>query len=65
MDAFFPNQGWIRLDRDVLAALAKYKAVHGLISWEAQSRVCSPGRVTRYRERRPQPGTRRRRRCPL
>jgi hypothetical protein len=35
MDAFFPNQGWIRLDRDVLAALARYKAVHGLISWEA------------------------------
>ena len=35
MDAFFPNQGWIRLDRDVLAALAKYKAVHGLTSWEA------------------------------
>ncbi|MFE4230270.1 DUF6084 family protein [Arthrobacter sp. NPDC056886] len=35
MDAYFPNQGWIRLDRDVLAALAKYKAVHGLTSWEA------------------------------
>lgn len=35
MDTFFPNQGWIRLDRDVLAALAKYKAVHGLTSWEA------------------------------
>ncbi len=35
MDAFFPNQGWIRLDRDVLTALAKYKAVHGLTSWEA------------------------------
>jgi hypothetical protein len=35
LDAFFPNQGWIRLDRDVLAALAKYKAARGLISWEA------------------------------
>ncbi|CAH0150221.1 MULTISPECIES: DUF6084 family protein [unclassified Arthrobacter] len=35
IDAFFPNQGWIRLDRDVLAALARYKAVHGLTSWEA------------------------------
>ena len=35
MDAFFPNQGWIRLDRDVLAALARYKSVRGLTSWEA------------------------------
>jgi Family of unknown function (DUF6084) len=35
MDAFFPNQGWIRMDRDVLAALARYKAVRGLTSWEA------------------------------
>lgn len=35
MDAFFPNQGWIRLDRDVLAALARYRAAHGLISWES------------------------------
>lgn len=35
MDAFFPNQGWLRLDRDVLAALARYKATHGLISWDA------------------------------
>ncbi|MGZ4662351.1 MAG: DUF6084 family protein [Arthrobacter sp.] len=35
MDTFFPNQGWLRLDRDVLAALARYKAARGLISWDA------------------------------
>jgi hypothetical protein len=35
MDAFFPNQGWLRLDRDVLAALARYKAARGLLSWDA------------------------------
>ncbi|XAS69416.1 DUF6084 family protein [Micrococcaceae bacterium Sec5.7] len=34
MDAFFPNAGWIRLDRDVLNALAHYKSVLGLTSWE-------------------------------
>lgn len=34
MDAFFPNQGWLRLDRGVLAALARYKAARGLISWD-------------------------------
>jgi hypothetical protein len=32
--AFFPNQGWIRLDHDVLKRLADYRARHGLVSWE-------------------------------
>jgi hypothetical protein len=35
MDLYFPNTGWIRLDREVLAALAQYKSAHGLTSWEA------------------------------
>ena len=35
MDQYFPNTGWIRLDRDVLAALAQYKSARGLTSWEA------------------------------
>jgi hypothetical protein len=35
MDQYFPNAGWIRLDRDVLAALARYKSARGLTSWEA------------------------------
>jgi hypothetical protein len=34
MDAFFPHAGWIRLDRDVLRALARYKAALGATSWE-------------------------------
>ncbi|MCZ2403495.1 hypothetical protein IV498_09950 [Paenarthrobacter sp. Z7-10] len=35
MDSFFPNSGWIRLDRDMLSALAQYKSARGLISWDA------------------------------
>ncbi len=35
MDQYFPNAGWIRLDRDVLAALSRYKSARGLTSWEA------------------------------
>ena len=35
MDLYFPNAGWIRLDREVLTALSQYKSAHGLTSWEA------------------------------
>ena len=35
MDSFFPNSGWVRLDRDTLDALNRYKSSRGLISWEA------------------------------
>jgi hypothetical protein len=35
MDQYFPNTGWLRLDRDVLAALLQYKAARGLTSWDA------------------------------
>lgn len=34
IETFFPNQGWIRLDHDVLGQLADYRARHGLVSWE-------------------------------
>ncbi len=34
MTAYFPNQGWIRLDHDVLAELADFRAQHGLTTWE-------------------------------
>ena len=34
IESYFPNTGWIRLDRDVLARLADYRARHGLVSWE-------------------------------
>ncbi len=35
MDQHFPNSGWIRLDREVLTALAHYKSSLGLTTWEA------------------------------
>lgn len=35
MDQFFPNSGWIVLDRTVLDELAAYRAAHGLTSWDA------------------------------
>jgi len=34
MRSYFPNSGWIRLDHDVLAALADYRSTHGLMTWE-------------------------------
>jgi hypothetical protein len=34
MDLHFPGAGWIRLDRDALQRLARYRAAHGLTSWE-------------------------------
>ncbi len=34
MDLYFPGSGWIRLDRDSIDALARYRTSHGLTSWE-------------------------------
>jgi hypothetical protein len=34
MDLYFPGTGWIRLNRDTIAALARYRAAQGLVSWE-------------------------------
>jgi hypothetical protein len=34
MDAFFPNSGWIRIPRETLDALSRYKADRALTSWE-------------------------------
>jgi len=34
MDLYFPNTGWIRLDRGVLESLADFKSKHGLTTWE-------------------------------
>ena len=31
----YPGTGWVRLDRDVLSALARYQAEHGLTTWDA------------------------------
>lgn len=34
MNAFFPNSGWIRLRRDVIDDLVRFKAEQALTSWE-------------------------------
>lgn len=34
LDSCFPNSGWIRLPRETLIALQRYKAQHGLPTWE-------------------------------
>ncbi len=34
MDMYFPNSGWIRIDRDTLDALIRFKSSRGLLSWE-------------------------------
>lgn len=38
MDSFFPNQGWLRLHRDVLDALLAFKSTHAHGSWDAVMR---------------------------
>ncbi len=34
MDAFFPNSGWIRLRRETIDALTRYKSDRALTTWE-------------------------------
>lgn len=34
MDLYFPNSGWIRLRRDVMDALIRYRSARALPSWE-------------------------------
>ena len=34
MDLYFPNSGWLRLRRDTLDALTRYKAERGLPTWD-------------------------------
>jgi hypothetical protein len=34
MDHFYPNAGWIRLDRESISALVRYKGERGLTTWE-------------------------------
>ena len=35
MNLYFPNAGWLRLDRETLAELARFRASRALPSWEA------------------------------
>jgi hypothetical protein len=34
MDAYFPRSAWIRVDRETLQALQRFRAMHGLASWD-------------------------------
>jgi hypothetical protein len=34
MDHFYPNSGWLRMDRETIAALVRYKGERGLTSWD-------------------------------
>ena len=34
IDHYFPNTGWLRLQRDTIEALSHYKSVRGLTTWE-------------------------------
>lgn len=34
MDAFFPNSGWIRMDRESVERLARFRTERGLIGWD-------------------------------
>jgi uncharacterized protein DUF6084 len=34
MDLYFPNSGWIRMHRDTLDAIQRYRAVRGLPTWD-------------------------------
>lgn len=34
MDAYFPESGWIRLHRETLERLQRFRAQRGLVSWE-------------------------------
>ncbi len=34
MNLYFPNSGWVRVHRDTLSALQRYRAVRGLPTWD-------------------------------
>lgn len=45
MDGSFPGCGWIRLDRDTIGALARFRSSRGLTSWEATLAELLPAAV--------------------
>jgi hypothetical protein len=46
MDLYFPGSGWIRLDRETIAALARHRSSRGLTSWEQTIADLLPAEVT-------------------
>ena len=41
---YFPNKGWLRLDRELIERLAAYKAERGLTTWEETLETLLPDR---------------------
>jgi hypothetical protein len=46
MDLWFPGSGWVRLDRETISALARYRTAQGLTSWEETLAELLPAEVT-------------------
>jgi Family of unknown function (DUF6084) len=46
MDLWFPDSGWVRLDRETISALARYRTARGLTSWEETLSELLPAEVT-------------------
>lgn len=46
MDLYFPGGGWIRLDRETIAALAHHRSARGLTSWEQTIADLLPAQVS-------------------
>ena len=42
IDQYYPGSGWIRLDRDLIESLARYKAERGLTTWDETVRGLLP-----------------------
>jgi hypothetical protein len=34
VDLYFPNSGWLRLERDTLGALANFKSAGSFLTWD-------------------------------
>jgi hypothetical protein len=45
MDLYFPNEGWLRLRRDTLSRLLRYKASAALATWEEVMDTLLAGKV--------------------
>ena len=43
MDLYFPNTGWLRLRRETLDALQRYKAERALLTWDETVRAAAEG----------------------
>ncbi len=44
IESYFPNTGWIRLDHELLTALADYRARQGFMTWEATVQSLLPSK---------------------